>query len=108
MPEAALERPPSARRCRRSCRATCSRSAGSTTRYCPRTTTARSTGPVSRTHFSSPNRRTRRAKRTEGRTRMTDTIDRLKTLFIEHLHIDAPPAELDLFESGTLDSLQLV
>lgn len=39
---------------------------------------------------------------------MNDTIARLKTLFVEQLHIDAPPPEADLFESGTLDSLQLV
>ncbi|HZF19989.1 MAG TPA: acyl carrier protein [Burkholderiales bacterium] len=39
---------------------------------------------------------------------MKDTITRLKTLFVEQLHIDAPPPETDLFESGTLDSLQLV
>jgi D-alanine--poly(phosphoribitol) ligase subunit 2 len=39
---------------------------------------------------------------------MNDTIARLNTLFVEQLHIDAPPPDADLFESGTLDSLQLV
>jgi len=39
---------------------------------------------------------------------MNETLERLKTLFVEQLHIDAPSAEVDLFESGMLDSLQLV
>ena len=40
---------------------------------------------------------------------MTDTlIERLGALFVESLHIDAPPPDTDLFESGTIDSLQLV
>jgi methoxymalonate biosynthesis acyl carrier protein len=40
---------------------------------------------------------------------VTDTIlHRLGALFVESLHIDAPPPDTDLFESGTIDSLQLV
>jgi D-alanine--poly(phosphoribitol) ligase subunit 2 len=40
---------------------------------------------------------------------MNDTIIRgLEALFVESLHIEAPPLETDLFESGILDSLQLV
>ena len=42
---------------------------------------------------------------------MTDTnaiIRRLGALFVESLHIEVPSADTDLFESGTLDSLQLV
>jgi acyl carrier protein len=40
---------------------------------------------------------------------MSDAIiERLRSLFVEVLHIEAPSAETDLFESGTLDSLQLV
>ncbi|HKW37094.1 MAG TPA: phosphopantetheine-binding protein [Burkholderiales bacterium] len=40
---------------------------------------------------------------------MSDSILRdLGTLFAESLHIDAPSPDTDLFESGTLDSLQLV
>lgn len=40
---------------------------------------------------------------------MSETlIARLGTLFADSLHIDAPPPDTDLFESGTLDSLQLV
>jgi len=40
---------------------------------------------------------------------MTDAlIERLGALFVENLHIDAPPPDTDLFESGTIDSLQLV
>ena len=35
-------------------------------------------------------------------------IERLRALFVEVLHIEAPSAQTDLFESGTLDSLQLV
>ena len=40
---------------------------------------------------------------------MSDTIIRqLGALFVESLHIDAPVPDTDLFESGTIDSLQLV
>ena len=40
---------------------------------------------------------------------MSDTIIRhLGALFVESLHIDAPLPDTDLFESGTIDSLQLV
>ena len=42
---------------------------------------------------------------------MTDTnaiIRRLGALFVESLHIEAPSADTDLFETGILDSLQLV
>jgi D-alanine--poly(phosphoribitol) ligase subunit 2 len=39
---------------------------------------------------------------------MRDAITRLSALFVETLHIEAPPPDTDLFESGTLDSLQLV
>jgi len=35
-------------------------------------------------------------------------IERLRALFVESLHVEPPPPETDLFESGTLDSLQLV
>ena len=38
-----------------------------------------------------------------------ETIMRgLGELFLESLHIEAPSPDTDLFESGTLDSLQLV
>jgi D-alanine--poly(phosphoribitol) ligase subunit 2 len=39
---------------------------------------------------------------------MRDVIARLSELFVETLHIEAPTPDTDLFESGTLDSLQLV
>ncbi len=42
---------------------------------------------------------------------MSDTnsiIGRLGALFVESLHIEAPSADTDLFETGILDSLQLV
>ena len=42
---------------------------------------------------------------------MTDEnaiIERLSALFVESLHIEAPSADTDLFETGILDSLQLV
>lgn len=42
---------------------------------------------------------------------MTDTnaITRyLGAVFVESLHIEAPPEDTDLFETGILDSLQLV
>ena len=42
---------------------------------------------------------------------MTDTdaiTRRLGALFIESLHIEAPSPDTDLFETGILDSLQLV
>ena len=42
---------------------------------------------------------------------MTDTkaiIGRLGALFVETFHVEVPSADTDLFESGMLDSLQLV
>lgn len=42
---------------------------------------------------------------------MTDTnaiMRCLGALFVENLHIEAPSADTDLFETGILDSLQLV
>lgn len=35
-------------------------------------------------------------------------LRRLGDLFLESLHVEAPSPDIDLFESGTLDSLQLV
>ncbi len=35
-------------------------------------------------------------------------IGRLGALFVECFHVDVPPADADLFETGILDSLQLV
>jgi len=35
-------------------------------------------------------------------------IERLHALFVESLHIEVPSADTDLFETGMLDSLQLV
>jgi D-alanine--poly(phosphoribitol) ligase subunit 2 len=35
-------------------------------------------------------------------------VRRLADIFVESLHLEAPPADTDLFESGVLDSLQLV
>jgi D-alanine--poly(phosphoribitol) ligase subunit 2 len=35
-------------------------------------------------------------------------VERLRALFLECLHIDVPSADADLFETGMLDSLQLV
>jgi methoxymalonate biosynthesis acyl carrier protein len=32
----------------------------------------------------------------------------LRALLLEHLHVEVPCADTDLFESGVLDSLQLV
>ncbi|HYS74857.1 MAG TPA: phosphopantetheine-binding protein [Burkholderiales bacterium] len=40
---------------------------------------------------------------------MTDAIvERLSALFVESLHIEVPSADTDLFQTGMLDSLQLV
>ncbi len=40
---------------------------------------------------------------------MTDVfVERLRALFLESLHIEGPSADTDLFETGMLDSLQLV
>jgi D-alanine--poly(phosphoribitol) ligase subunit 2 len=40
---------------------------------------------------------------------VTDAIiGRLGAIFVECLHIEAPPSDVDLFESGIVDSLQLV
>ena len=35
-------------------------------------------------------------------------VERLRALFLEGLHIEVPSADADLFETGMLDSLQLV
>ena len=42
---------------------------------------------------------------------MTDTnaiIERLGAVFVESFHIEVPSADLDLLESGILDSFQMV
>ena len=35
-------------------------------------------------------------------------LERLRALMLEHLHVDVPSPDVDLLESGVLDSLQLV
>jgi acyl carrier protein len=35
-------------------------------------------------------------------------LARLRALMLEHLHVDVPSPDVDLLESGVLDSLQLV
>ena len=35
-------------------------------------------------------------------------LARLRTLLVEHLHVEVPSADADLLETGVLDSLQLV
>ena len=35
-------------------------------------------------------------------------VERLRALLLEHLHVDVPSPDVDLLESGVLDSLQLV
>jgi methoxymalonate biosynthesis acyl carrier protein len=35
-------------------------------------------------------------------------LERLRTLLLEHLHVEVPSADADLLETGVLDSLQLV
>jgi acyl carrier protein len=35
-------------------------------------------------------------------------VARLRTLLVEHLHVEVPSADADLLETGVLDSLQLV
>lgn len=35
-------------------------------------------------------------------------FERLRALLLEHLHVDVPSPDVDLLESGVLDSLQLV
>lgn len=35
-------------------------------------------------------------------------VERLRSLLLEHLHVEAPSPDVDLLESGVLDSLQLV
>ena len=35
-------------------------------------------------------------------------VERLRVLMLEHLHVDVPSPDVDLLESGVLDSLQLV
>ena len=38
----------------------------------------------------------------------TVALERLRTLFLRHLHLEVPSADVDLLETGLLDSLQLV
>jgi acyl carrier protein len=38
----------------------------------------------------------------------TVALERLRTLFLRHLHLEVPSADTDLLETGLLDSLQLV
>ena len=38
----------------------------------------------------------------------TVALERLRALFLRHLHLEVPSADTDLLESGLLDSLQLV
>ena len=38
----------------------------------------------------------------------TAALERLRSLFFEHFHVEVPSADTDLLESGMLDSLQLV
>jgi acyl carrier protein len=38
----------------------------------------------------------------------TVALERLRTLFLCHLHLEVPSADTDLLETGLLDSLQLV
>jgi len=44
----------------------------------------------------------------EARWTREAIMRRLGELFAESLHVEAPSPDTDLFESGTLDSLQLV
>ena len=42
---------------------------------------------------------------------MSDQVidaERLRALMLEHLHVEVPSADIDLLDSGLLDSLQLV
>jgi len=38
----------------------------------------------------------------------TVALERLRTLFLRHLHLEVPSADVDLLKTGLLDSLQLV
>jgi acyl carrier protein len=38
----------------------------------------------------------------------TVALERLRALFLRHLHLEVPSADTDLLETGLLDSLQLV
>ncbi len=38
----------------------------------------------------------------------TVALERLRTLFLQHLHLEVPSEDTDLLETGLLDSLQLV
>ena len=35
-------------------------------------------------------------------------VERLRALMLEHLHVEVPSSDIDLLDSGLLDSLQLV
>jgi acyl carrier protein len=38
----------------------------------------------------------------------TINVERLRALMLQHLHVEVPSADIDLLDSGLLDSLQLV
>src|SRR6267154_2811437 len=52
--------------------------------------------------------RRRRADRERAMCERTVALERLRALFLRHLHLEVPCADTDLLETGLLDSLQLV
>src|SRR5882762_8110220 len=52
--------------------------------------------------------RRRRADREHAMCERTVALERLRALFLRHLHLEVPCADTDLLETGLLDSLQLV
>src|ERR1700716_916414 len=101
------------------CPATCFRPAGCAAAHCRETPmtrwTVRSCAGDSCKPRPRPTRERRaahqRRRRPDRERAMCDrsvALERLRALFLRHLHLEVPSADTDLLETGLLDSLQLV
>src|SRR5256885_1683091 len=104
------------------CPATCFRPAGCAATRCRETPMARWTvrGCAGDSCKPRPRPRPARARRAvapprrcgadqeRGMRDRTAALERLRALFLRHLHLEVPSADTDLLETGLLDSLQLV
>src|SRR5882762_8886356 len=101
------------------CPPTCFRPAGCNATRCRETPMARWTVRSCAGDSCKPRPRPTRERRAapqrqcgaDGERAMCDrtvALERLRTLFLSHLHLEVPSADTDLLETGLLDSLQLV
>src|SRR5256714_431843 len=116
---AASTRPNCGRAWQACCPATCFRPAGYAAIRCRETPMARWTvrscagdscrprPRPARERRLAPQRRCG-ADRERGMCERNAALERLRTLFLRHLHLEVPSADTDLLETGLLDSLQLV